>query len=422
MSDPASTSPDRSIPGRAAITPVQKHRHLSLPLNFQLPAEMPVRRTTRAGTEDAARADLRPGTPISQSGLFPDLGPIPGRKLGTGDEPIREVPSQQALPRVGAHTEAPDAMRPDDSAEAGQQEVLILPWIEVDLRGQVQVSEPPAKGEPPRAVPGARWARPLGQAVIKINKLVLSPYRARLPPDPGSLRVLADSLASGVQPIPPVFVRRKNDQWELLGGHCITLAGQQYLGWEEVLAVVLDIPDDMEAAYWVIGSNEAHAKLSKWELMRAVRILLAFAPGDEVRTQREIARRNKWCESAVSEAKYWARAITPAVIEMAGVDEARHSAPLNDLTREHLREVRWGATEMERAAILRRLVLGPGESLATTGDLPEVDALFSTAMVGPTWKGEVMNLKERSEAEMRVICRRMVQRLKAEHRALRDPG
>jgi hypothetical protein len=332
------------------------------------------------------------------------------------------MPSQQALPRVGAHTEAPDPIRPDNSAEAGQQEVLILPWIEVDLRGQVQVSEPPAKGEPPRAIPGARWGRPLGQAVIKINKLVLSPYRARLPPDPGSLRLLADSLASGVQPIPPMFVRRKNDQWELLGGHCITLAGQQYLGWEEVLAVVLDIPDDMEAAYWVIGSNEAHAKLSKWELMRAVRILLAFAPGDEVRTQREIARRNKWCESAVSEAKYWARAITPAVIEMAGVDEARHSAPLNDLTREHLREVRWGATEMERAAILRRLVLGPGESLATTGDLPEVDALFSTAMVGRTWKGEVMNLKERSEAEMRVICRRMVQRLKAEHRALRDPG
>jgi hypothetical protein len=332
------------------------------------------------------------------------------------------VSSQQALPRAGAHTEAPDAIRPDNSAEAGQQEVLILPWIEVDLRGQVQVSEPPAKGEPPRAVPGARWARPLGQAVIQIDDLVSSPFRARLPPDPGSLRLLADSLASGVQPIKPPFVRRKNACWEVLSGHRIILAGQHYLGWTEVVAVILDIPDDVEAAYWVIGSNHAHEEESKWVLMRAVRILLSVSPGDEVRTQREIARRNQWGESAVSEAKHWARAITPAVMEKAGVDEATHSAALNCLTRQHMRTIRSGETEEERAAILRRLVLGPGESLATTGDLPEVDALFSTAMVGSNWRVEVTNLAERSDSELRAICRHMVQRLKAEHRALRDPG
>lgn len=281
---------------------------------------------------------------------------------------------------------------------------------------------PPAKIEPSRTVVGPRWARPTGHTVIQISDLLLSPFRARLPPDPEALRPLADSLASSVQPIQPVFVRRKDEQWELLDGHRITLAGQHHLGWTEVLAVVLDIPDDVEAAYWVIGSNHAHEKLSRWELMRAVRILLAVSPGDERRTQRRIARRNGWSEQDVSEAKFWGRAVSPAVLEKAGVDEATHSAALNCLSRDHLRGIRRGETEEERAAILRRLVLGPRESPGTTSNSPEPEDLFSTAMIGSTCRIEVVDLAERTGSELRVICRRMSQRLTEQHRALRDPG
>lgn len=400
--DRTSASPPHAAP--AAATSVQNDGP-SAPLA-----------SARHDASGASAHTHAPGQPVS---IPVGLGRLPIRRRNAAEETATisggEPAHSGGARETGAAIQIPDAARSVIPTEGEQQG--LLPDASLDHPDQdpaltVQSGESPAAG--------CRWARLEGQAMIPVSDLVASPFRARLPPNLDSLRSLADSLASSVQPIPPIFVRRKEGRWELLGGHRIVMAGRHYLGWTEISALVLDIPADLDAAYWVIGSDCAHERISPWVLMRAVKILLALSPGDEEQSQREIARRNKWREQAVSEAKHVGLAITGTVLERAGVDEARDAAPLTALSRDDLRDVRRGRTVAERAAILRQLVLSRRENPGSNRGRLEVGHLFHTTVDGNTWTVEVGGLAERSDAELRAISRRMVQSLRSRHRALRD--
>lgn len=387
-----------------------------------------------AGSVHPARIMAHSRTPRHQVRLPLDGTPCPGHYPAAGEKAGIEY--ERATAGAATQDRRQDGSvvqtRPDGTQQGGaRSEAQGVMAPEAPERREAPVAVGASGADMPGADParravddrggvaGIRWARPTGLKTIQIEDLVVSPYRARLPHDPRSLRPLAESLTSGVQPLQPVFVRSKGDRWELLSGHRIVLAGQHHLGWTHVMAIVLDIPDDVDAAYWVIGSNHATEKLSPWEFMRAVRILLAVSRGDTATTQREIARRNDWNEQDVSEAKHIGWAITDPVLERAALSEHRDATVLNRLTREDLRAVRRGGTEQERAEILQRLALAHRNGPEGTRDLIDVEDLVTMRMHGSTWIVEVADLPDRTLRELQAIGRRIVKHLKVQHRTLR---
>jgi ParB-like chromosome segregation protein Spo0J len=261
------------------------------------------------------------------------------------------------------------------------------------------------------------WAHVDGMQMIPIDQVVPSPYRVRLRSDPESLAPLVESLALGVQPIPPIRVRMRDGRHELLGGHRIVDALRHHLGVQEIAVIVMDVQDDLDAAYLVVGDNRSDYKDSRWDCMRAVGVLLAA--GGERATQRQIARRNYWHQSDVSEWRYLDELLSPAVLKTAGVDEDEHAGRLRRLERRHFRALRGCASDTARAALLRDLVIHGNDIPRGQGDNLEPGLLF-TMIVGGEWMGKVTDLAELSERQFRAVCRAVVQDLGEKRATLRS--
>jgi hypothetical protein len=277
-----------------------------------------------------------------------------------------------------------------------------------------------------RFTPTPTWAIVVEHRRVPIDLIDPSPFRARLP-DESHVRAIAESLRAGVHPIPPVHVRAVRARYQQLDAHSLIDACRRHLNLEDVEVIVVDLPDDLQAAYWVIGSNRATRRETPWEVMRAVGRIFSLTTQSEKRTQREISQRTGWDESTVSEAKHWAKAISPEVLQLAGVDEAEHASRLLALRRSDLRYIRSGplgckGPDEDRKAekVAERL-----SERVFAIDVPAATESFDPSgrvrmgIIDGDWEARIRDLGSCSGAEVRAICQHITAAIVAKHKELR---
>lgn len=243
-------------------------------------------------------------------------------------ESTRCTPAPDTSMHQPSHSPHPSPISLQRSACPSSDDSLPLLTLAQRYGGQpgiasALVSTPaPAEAAPQVPQRGPVWAQVEGMRMVPIEQITASPYRARRWPDLASLAPLVESLMLGVQPIPPLPVRQKDGQLELLAGLRIMEALRQGLGATEVAVMVHVCEDDLQAAFLVIGDNWSDYNDSCWENMRSVGMLLRV--GGRRVTQREIARRHHWNESDVSEWKHWDAALTNAVLHSRDIGSQFH--------------------------------------------------------------------------------------------------
>lgn len=261
--------------------------------------------------------------------------------------------------------------------------------------------------------PLVRMPKVVATLVENLEALVRSPYNPRLQSDPKEIENLARGLSNGLAPL--IFVRRKADgTYEILQGHRIVEALRQ-LGWTKAQVVVLDIPDDLDAAMYVVGTDRKTAPLFPWELMRAIGRLVVLAEGRI--TQKQIAARNGLRAPEVSEANTRNEALSDEVLALAGISEQTHSGQLKKLKRSHMRyivdgpngrraaETEWAPEDV--ADRLKEVVLGDAPEPGLTVRVENItDAMTDEG----TWTLTVTKLAEMSKVELDAVVKRMPQR------------
>lgn len=354
----------------------------------------PTERTRASAGEVAALDDAesggagRPATTADEDSASGDVDMCGGDAHKSGETNAEDHADDGA---AGAGT--------DESAETDTEKTL-------DEDGG---DERPESGE---AEPTARMPTVIATLDVNLEALIRSPYNARLQSNSKDIEALASGLRNGLVPL--VFVRRRADgTYEILEGHRIVEAWR-YLGRTTVQVVVLDIPDDLDAAMYVIGTDRKIAPLCAWELMRAIAMLVLMAEGRM--SQKEIGDRNGLRGPEVSEAKTANEALSADVMARAGISEQTHSRQLQTLRRRHMRyivdgpngkraaEGAWAPEDV--ADRLREVVLGDARELGSTAELDQISD--KTTGEGD-WTLTIPKMTGLSKVEFDVVIRHVTQ-------------